>query len=139
VAASAKESRVNQPRGCSLGSEREEIVHWIRVGALALRLYGLLTFASLLLIAGVGGPFGRASTGQKPNRACGRVLLAPGPEATLPLHQLPDLRLQLALLADLGEDLHGPLEVRHGLFLPAGGVQQVGEVVVQRRLPMTIP
>ncbi len=30
-----------------------------------------------------------------------------------PLHQLPDLRLQLASLAYLGEDLYGPLEVRH--------------------------
>jgi len=35
----------------------------------------------------------------------------------LPLDQLPDLRLQLARVgADLGEDCHGPLEVRHGLF-----------------------
>jgi hypothetical protein len=56
-----------------------------------------------------------------------------------PLHQLPDLRLQFAFLADLGEDLHGPLEVRHGLFSAAGGVQQVGEVVVQRRLAVTVP
>jgi hypothetical protein len=29
--------------------------------------------------------------------------------------------------------------VRHGLFLPAGGVQQVGEVVVQCRLAVTVP
>ncbi len=41
---------------------------------------------------------------------------------TSPLHQLPDPRLQLTFLADLGEDLHGPLEVRHGLFSLAGDV-----------------
>jgi hypothetical protein len=28
--------------------------------------------------------------------------------------------------------------VLHGLFLPSGGVQQVGEVVVQRRLAVTV-
>ena len=56
----------------------------------------------------------------------------------LPLNQLPDLRLELAFLSDLGEDLHSPLEVRHGLLTPAGGVQQVGEVVVQSRLAMSI-
>src|SRR5918992_1372847 len=56
----------------------------------------------------------------------------------LPLHKLPDLRLQLAFLTDLGEDGHSLREVAHGLLGAARGVEQVGQVVVQRRLAMTI-
>ena len=54
-----------------------------------------------------------------------------------PADQLPDLGLRLVLPADLGEDLHGRLEVLHRLVRPAPGVHQVGQVVVQR--PLAVP
>ncbi len=51
------------------------------------------------------------------------LTLLPGGMIGLPLHQLPDLGLQLAFLADLGEDGHGLLEMVHRFLRPAGGVQ----------------
>ena len=61
-----------------------------------------------------------------------------GSAAPLPLDELPDLRSQPVSLADLGEDLHGPLELGHGLFLAARRVQQVRQVVAEGRLPVPV-
>src|SRR5262245_3150016 len=56
-----------------------------------------------------------------------------------PLDQLPDPRLDVAgLEADLGEDRDGAFEVCHRRVRLSGGVEQVGQVVVQRRLAVPI-
>ena len=61
----------------------------------------------------------------------GRVDAAPG-------SQFPNLRLHRACLdTDLREDRHRLLEMRHRVLRPAHGMQQVGYIVVQRRL--TVP
>ena len=56
----------------------------------------------------------------------------------LPLDELPDLGLHRALLADLGEECDRPLEMRHRLVRATQRVQQVGQVVVERGLPVTV-
>ena len=62
----------------------------------------------------------------------------PGLEG-LPTHELPDLRLRLVPRANLGEYLDRRTQVRHRLVMTTGSVQQVGQVVVQRRLPVPVP
>ncbi len=56
-----------------------------------------------------------------------------------PLDQPPDAGLELLLVAaDLGEDGDGPLQLLHRLVAAAGPVQDVGEVVAQRRLAVAV-
>src|SRR5262249_9079134 len=64
-----------------------------------------------------------------------RVVRAP----RLPADELPDLREAGALVAaDVGEDGDGALEVLHRLLGATGLVEEVGEVVLERRLAVAV-
>jgi hypothetical protein len=56
----------------------------------------------------------------------------------LPLDELPDLRLHRPLLADLGEERDGQLQVLHRFLRAALLSQEIGEVVVQRSLAVAV-
>ena len=55
-----------------------------------------------------------------------------------PLDELPDLRLGRGVLADLGERRDRRLEPRHRLVAPAERVEDVGGVVLERRLAVPV-
>src|SRR5215218_8282381 len=67
-----------------------------------------------------------------------RAVRLNAPARPSPSRELPDLGLRLTLCADLGEDGDRALELLHRLLGPVGGVKQIREVVVQRRLAVAV-
>lgn len=62
-----------------------------------------------------------------------------GRKIDLPLDEFPNFRLQRAgVLADFGKDRDGLLQVFHRRLCLPGVVQQIGEIVVQRGLAMSV-
>ena len=77
-----------------------------------------------------------AGAASKRGRAGARLRL--GRLRSSPLDELPDLRLGGGVLADLGEGRDGGLETRHRLVVAAERAEEIGGVVLERRLAVAV-